>query len=77
MPETKLESRTPRAADTAQPLRPRRLGHLPVRGGFLRGLCPRESAPTGGELAEPARPEGLWSPCHKFYFPLRLHTLPL
>ena len=40
-------------------LRPRRLGHLPKMGRLSRGQSPRKKAPLTGELAEPARPEGL------------------
>ena len=37
----------------AKPLRPRRLGQLPTAwGASLRGLCPRESLPTCGEVGK-------------------------
>ena len=47
MPETKLESRTPRAADTAQPLRPRRLGHLPCKGRLYAGFARAKGVGAG------------------------------
>lgn len=31
----------------------------PVRGGFRAGFAREKGAPQSGELAEPARPEGL------------------
>ena len=37
------------------------LGHLPTSGGgFLAGKARAKGAPLCGELAELARPEGLW-----------------
>ena len=35
------------------------LDHLPCEGRLSRGRSPRKKAPLTGELAEPARPEGL------------------
>ena len=35
------------------------LDHLPCEGRLSRGQGPRKKAPLTGELAEPARPEGL------------------
>ncbi len=46
-------------ANCLKPLRLLR-SQLPTDvGRLLRGLCPRGASPHSGEVAEPARPEGL------------------
>ncbi len=42
----------------------------PVRGGFRAGFAREKGAPQSGELAEPARPEGLCSLSYVTYLPL-------
>ena len=42
----------------------------PMRGGFRAGFAREKGAPQSGELAEPARPEGLCSLSYVTYLPL-------
>ena len=46
------------------------LDHLPCKGRLSRGQGPRKKAPLTGELAEPARPEGLCNLSYVTYLPL-------